>query len=90
MKCGVVKIDENSKILSMKEKPVQPKSHWCCSPFYVYTREDAKRVKGAIESKKCGTDAHGSFIAWLSTVTDVHAMEMPGKRFDIGNLPSYE
>ena len=89
VKCGVVEIDENSKILSMEEKPAQPKSHWCCPPFYVYTREDAKRVKGAIESKKCGTDAPGSFIAWLSTVTDVHAMEMPGKRFDIGNLPSY-
>lgn len=90
VKCSVVEIDENSKSLSMEEKPAQPKSHWCCPPFYVYTRENAKRAKGAIESKKCGRDALGSFIAWPSTVTDVHAMEMPGKRFDIGNLFSYE
>ena len=62
------------RILSMEEKPVQPKSHWCCPPFYVYTREDAKKVKDAIEQKKCGTDAPGSFIAWLCTVTDVHAI----------------
>lgn len=90
VKSGVVELDGEDKILSMEEKPVQPKSHWCCPPFYVYTRRDAKRVKEAVAGKKCGTDAPGSFIAWLSTVTVVHAMEMPGKRYDIGNLASYE
>ena len=38
----------------------------------------------------CGTDAPGSYIAWLCQNTKVHAMEMPGKRYDIGNLESYE
>ena len=90
VKCGVVELDENDRILSMEEKPAHPKSHWCCPPFYVYTRKDARRVKEAVEGKKCGTDAPGSFIAWLSTVVPVHAMEMPGKRYDIGNLASYE
>lgn len=37
-----------------------------------------------------GTDAPGSYIAWLCTQTSVHAMQMPGKRYDIGNLESYE
>lgn len=90
MKCGVVEVDGNDRILSMEEKPSQPRSHWCCPPFYVYTGEDARKVKEAIESKRCGTDAPGSFIAWLSSVSQVHAMEMPGKRYDIGNLASYE
>ena len=54
-----------------------------------YTKKDTKLVKKGIESG-CGTDAPGSFIAWLSTVSDVYAMEMPGKRYDIGNLESYE
>ena len=89
-KCGVVELDDQDRILSMEEKPAQPKSHWCCPPFYVYTREDAQKVKDAIAQRKCGTDAPGSFIAWLCTVTDVHAMEMPGKRYDIGNLESYQ
>ena len=35
-------------------------------------------------------DAPGSFIAWLSGQTAVHAWEMPGRRYDIGNLASYE
>ena len=88
-KCGVVRIDENDRILGMEEKPASPKSHWCCPPFYYYTREDASLVAKGIEAG-CGTDAPGSYIAWLCTQTPVHAMEMPGKRFDVGNLESYE
>ena len=88
-KSGVVEIDSNDRILGMEEKPQNPKSNWCCPPFYYYTKEDAKLVKVGIE-KGCGTDAPGSYIAWLSGVTTVHAMEMPGKRYDIGNLESYE
>lgn len=88
-KCGVVEIDEHDKILGMEEKPAVPKSHWCCPPFYYYTREDAKLVRVGIASG-CGVDAPGSYIAWLSAQTPVHAMEMPGKRYDIGNLESYE
>ena len=38
----------------------------------------------------CGTDAPGSFIAWLCKKLPVHAMEMPGRRYDIGNIQSYE
>ena len=88
VKCGVVEIDDCDRILSMEEKPATPKSHWCCPPFYYYTREDAKLVAKGIESG-CGTDAPGSYIAWLCAQTPVHAMEMPGKRFDVGNLESY-
>ena len=88
VKCGVVQIAENDKILSMEEKPAQPKSHWCCPPFYYYTREDARLIAKGVNSG-CGTDAPGSYIAWLCTQTEVYAMEMPGKRFDVGNLESY-
>ena len=88
-KCGIVTVDENDVVTSMEEKPANPKSHWCCPPFYFYTRENALWVKRAIEDG-CGIDAPGSFIAWLSQQTPVHAMEMPGRRFDIGNLESYE
>ena len=88
VKCGVVEIDGSDRIVSMEEKPAAPKSHWCCPPFYYYTRRDAKLVAKGIEAG-CGTDAPGSYIAWLCTQTPVHAMEMPGKRFDVGNLESY-
>lgn len=89
-KCGVLELDSTDLVLSMEEKPAEPKSHWCCPPFYYYTRQDAALVKDAIEGKECGTDAPGSFIAWLCGFRPVHAMEMPGSRYDIGNLASYE
>ena len=38
----------------------------------------------------CNYDAPGSFVAWLCKKTSVHAMEMPGKRYDIGNHESYK
>jgi len=88
-KCGVVSVDETDRILNMAEKPQKPESHWCCPPFYYYTKADAKLVKIGIEAG-CGTDAPGSYIAWLCSQTTVYAMEMPGHRYDIGNLESYE
>lgn len=88
-KCGVLSIGEDERILSMVEKPENPPSHWCCPPFYFYAREDAKRVAEGIAAG-CGTDAPGSFIAWLCRQSPVYAMEMSGSRYDIGNLESYE
>lgn len=89
LKCGVVTIDSNDKVLEMTEKSPTPATHWCCPPFYYYTRDDARLVGKGIDSG-CGTDAPGSYIAWLCTQTTVYAMEMPGSRYDIGNLESYE
>ncbi len=87
-KCGVVEADSDDLVLNMTEKPSEPRSHWCCPPFYYYTRKDARLIPAGIAAG-CGTDAPGSYIAWLSTQSPVHAMEMPGHRYDIGNLESY-
>lgn len=87
-KTGVAEVDENGLILHMEEKPAVPRSHWCTPPFYIYRKEDVPMVKKGIESG-CGVDAPGSFIAWLCDQVPVHAFEMPGKRYDIGNLESY-
>lgn len=88
-KCGVVEVDADDRILSMEEKPAEPKSHWCCPPFYYYRKEDLPLVSKGI-AEGCGTDAPGSFIAWLCTQTTVYAWEMPAARFDIGSLETYE
>ena len=89
LKSGVVTVDENDLVTEMTEKSPTPATNWCCPPFYFYTKADAKLVKEGIASG-CGTDAPGSYIAWLCKKSRVYAMEMPGKRYDIGNLESYE
>ena len=86
---GVVLLDENEKVLSLEEKPAQPKSHWCCPAFYFYKAQDAARIAEGIAAG-CGVDAPGSYVAWLCDKATIHAMEMPGSRYDIGNLESYE
>lgn len=87
-KRGVLELD-GDRVVSMEEKPKEPKTQWCCPPFYFYTKADAKRIGEALNDG-CGYDAPGSFIAWLCQKAPVYAMEMPGSRYDVGNLESYE
>ena len=82
-------IDTNDLVIEMNEKPEYPKSNWCCPPFYIYNKLDVKKVSIALESG-CKKDAPGSFIEYLSKESPVYAMEMPGHRYDIGNLESYK
>lgn len=85
---GVAQIDETERIITMEEKPQEPKSNWAVPPFYIYKREDLQIIRRGIE-EGCDTDAPGSFIAWLCQKCNVFAFEMPGKRYDIGNMESY-
>ena len=89
-RAGVSEVNEETgRLVSFEEKPAQPKSHWCTPPWYYYVKEDAKRIGDAI-ADGCGTDAPGSLVAWMCEKSVVHSMIMPGKRYDIGNLESYE
>ena len=88
-KSGVAEIGKDELLLSMEEKPAVPKSHWCTPPFYFYKAEDVKKIKDAI-ADGCSTDAPGSLVAWMCRHSTLHSMEMPGSRYDIGNLESYE
>ena len=88
-KTAIITKNENGLITSYEEKPKEPKGNLAVPPFYFYRAWDAKRIPEALE-KGCNADAPGSFAAWLSHQTDVHAWEMPGKRYDIGDVKSYE
>lgn len=88
-KSGVVVTVSDGLVINMQEKPEEPKSTWCCPPFYFIVKKDVPLVSEGIAAG-CGTDAPGSFIAWLCQKVSVHAMKMPGKRYDIGSLENYE
>lgn len=89
LKSGVVTVDSDDRILRMTEKTPAPETNWVVPPFYYYLRQDANRVREAV-ADGCGTDAPGSFLSWLCSRSPVYAMEMPGRRYDIGTLESYE
>lgn len=88
-KTGVVVIDQSDLVLSMEEKPKEPKSEWAVPPFYYYVKEDLPLIKEGIDNG-CGTDAPGSFVSYLAERRPVHAFLMPGKRFDVGSIEGYE
>ncbi len=88
-KTAIITMDENNLITSYEEKPKEPKGQYAVPPFYFYLAEDAKRISEALQNG-CNADAPGSFAAWLSKQTKVHAWKMPGKRYDIGDRKSYE
>ena len=88
-KTAIITVDENRLITSYEEKPKTPKGNLAVPPFYYYRRDDVARIPEALRSG-CGCDAPGSFAAWLSAQTGMHAWRMPGKRYDIGDLRSYE
>ena len=86
---GVITIDGDMKVLGMQEKPMRPMSNWAVPPFYIYRKEDLFLIKDCM-AHGCGFDAPGNLLHYLCEVTDVHAYKMPGKRFDIGSIDSYE
>ena len=88
-KTAVITVREDGKITSYEEKPKEPKGNLAVPPFYFYQREDLRRIPEAL-ADGCGYDAPGSFAAWLSGKTGMHAWKMPGKRYDIGDRKSYE
>ncbi|MBP5721569.1 MAG: nucleotidyltransferase family protein [Bacteroidales bacterium] len=86
---GVIEVDADMRVLQMQEKPEVPVSHWAVPPFYIYRREDLPLIKGAIEGG-CGFDAPGNLAHYLVDRTPIHAWPMPGGRFDIGSLDTYD
>lgn len=88
-KTAIISVAGDGKIVSYEEKPKSPKSNLAVPPFYYFTSDDVKRIGEAIEDG-CNADAPGSFAAWLSKQTVMYAYVMPGKRYDIGDIESYE
>lgn len=88
-KTAIITVDGSDLITSYEEKPKEPKGNLAVPPFYCYRACDVKRIPEALKDG-CGYDAPGSFAAWLSRQTPMHAYRMTGRRYDIGDLNSYE
>ena len=86
---GVIAVDADMRVLQMQEKPQEPVSEWAVPPFYIYRRADLPLIKDCM-NHGCGFDAPGNLAHYLVDVTPIHAWKMPGSRYDIGSLDSYE
>ena len=50
-RCGVATLDDAFRLVEMEEKPQRPKSRWAIPPFYLYAREDVKRIREAVAQR---------------------------------------
>ncbi len=86
---GVIAIDDDSKVLTMQEKPKEPVSDCAVPPFYIYAKEDLHCISEAV-AYGVNVDAPGNLLSKMCQYCEIYAYEMPGKRIDVGCLADYE
>lgn len=85
---GVVKIDEDFRIISMEEKPSSPESTLVSTGIYLFPRKVLSRFMEYIE---CGgsSDELGRFIKWLICQEPVYGYPLSGIWYDVGTHEMY-
>ena len=88
-KYGVVKIDENNKLLSFAEKPAEPESNLVAVCIYYFPKKKLSKVAEYLEQSK-HKDAPGNYIGWLVQNDSVCGFIFEDEWYDIGDKNIYE
>jgi glucose-1-phosphate thymidylyltransferase len=82
---GVVKIDNENKIIDFKEKPDQPESSLVAMCLYYFPKEKLSLIKEYLTTQTNKKDATGFYIDWLSKKDAVYGFVFGGRWYDIGH-----
>jgi len=88
-KYGVVKIDENNRLLSFTEKPAEPESTLVAICLYYFPKKKLSRVAEYLRQSK-HKDAPGIYISWLVQNDFVYGFIFDDEWYDIGDKTIYE
>ncbi len=88
-KYGVVKTDEDNKLLSFSEKPAEPESTLVAICLYYFPKEKISKISEYLEQSK-HKDAPGNYISWLVQNDSVYGFIFEDEWYDIGDKNIYE
>ena len=86
---GVVKIDENNKLLTFAEKPLEPESTLVAICLYYFPKKKLSKVAEYLSQSE-HKDAPGAYISWLVQNDDVYGFIFDEEWYDIGDKHIYE
>lgn len=86
---GVAQADEDGKVISLDEKPPEPKSNLAVYATYMYKKDTIPLFEEYLKSGN-KPDAPGYFASWLCTKKDLYVYRMQGDCHDIGTPQAYE
>jgi len=86
---GVVKLNEQGKVIHFEEKPPEPKSTVCGTAIYIYPSAIVKKLVSFVRSHG-QKDKSGDFIEWIYTQEPVYTFPITGLWYDIGSVEQLE
>ena len=81
---GVVELDEDDRVVSLEEKPSQPRSDLAATAAYLYAAEHAALIDSYLDAGN-PADAPGNFLVWLHRRAPVYGYRFEGAWMDIGD-----
>lgn len=85
---GVVKLDDNRRLVSFEEKPAHPQSTLIAMCLYYLPQKSLGLVEDyLVESNS--SDTAGDYIRWLCRKNTVYGFRFTGRWYDIGSVESY-
>jgi glucose-1-phosphate thymidylyltransferase len=81
---GVVELDQDDRVVSLEEKPSQPRSDLAATAAYLYPPEHVALI-GPYLQEGNSADAPGHFLVWLYRRAPVYGYRFEGGWMDIGD-----
>jgi glucose-1-phosphate thymidylyltransferase len=81
---GVAELDEDDRVISLEEKPSEPRSDLAVTASYVYSAKLASLIPAYLDEGR-SPDAPGNFVVWLHTREPVYGFRFAGDWMDIGD-----
>lgn len=81
---GVVELDADDRVVSLEEKPAQPRSDLAATAAYLYPADHAALIARYLDEGNA-PDAPGNFVVWLYPREPVYGYRFEGGWMDIGD-----